>query len=88
MLCRIMSKNQHQPSMDPYQMLANAIVTMAAKDYRKTLRWLMRNPRSCSAKAQLATLEAFFRSDWYSVLTNVSGEWLMDRMKEEYDYDG
>ena len=81
-----MKKNQAE--MDPYQGLANAVVALAAKDYRKTLRWLRRNPRSHSAQIELSALEQFFRSEWYEVLTNVSGEWLMDRIKEECDYDG
>ena len=88
MVYRKMSKKTNMARIDPYQQLANAIVAFAAKDYRKTLRWLKRNPKSASAHAELTRLEQFFRSEWYEVLTRVDGEWLMTRIKEDCDYDG
>ena len=88
MLNRDMPGKAGHSVIDPYQILATAIVALAAKDYMKTLRWLKRNPRSCSAQTQLSTLEQFFRSEWYEVLSDVDGEWLINRMKEEFDNDG
>ena len=35
---------------DPYRALANAIIVQAAKDYRKALRQLRRNPRYETAR--------------------------------------
>lgn len=52
--------------MDFYTELANAIVIQAAKDYRKALKTLKRYPRYEPAKAVVAEVEEFFRSDWYS----------------------
>ena len=69
--------------MDPWQSLANAIVISAAKDDRAALRRLRRRPDSRTAKAEIEDLERFFRSDWYSALTEVDGELLIRKLKEE-----
>ena len=62
----------------PYENLANAIVLRAVKDYR-----LHDNEQ------ELARIERFFRSDWFSVLTNVDPEILIDKLRKEkvrYEY--
>ncbi len=72
-----------ETKMDPWQSLANAIVISAAKDYRTALRRLRRNPKNKTALSEIADLERFFRSDWYAMLTNVPGEALIRKLKEE-----
>ncbi len=72
-----------KPELDPYQELANAIIVMAAKDYRHALRIQRRNPDSKAAQIKIDEIERFFRSEWYQVLTNVDGEMLMRRLREE-----
>ena len=72
-----------ETKMDPWQSLTNAIVISAAKDYRAALRRLRRNPKSKTALSEIADLERFFRSDWYAMLTNVPGEALIRKLKEE-----
>ena len=49
--------------MDPYQILANAIIIQAAKDYRVALRRLKRNPNNREARAAAAEIEAFFKAN-------------------------
>ena len=78
-----MSKPMRKTKLDPYQELANAVIVLAAKDYRHALRIQRRNPRSAAAQSQIGSLERFFRSDWYKVLTDVDGEMLIKRMREE-----
>lgn len=75
-----------KPELNPYQELANAIVVMAAKDYRHALRIQRRNPGSHAARMKIDEIERFFRSEWYMVLTAVDGESLISRLKED-DYD-
>lgn len=72
-----------ETKMDPWQSLANAIVISAAKDYRAALRRLRRNPKSKMAISEITDLERFFRSEWYAALTNVPGELLIQKLKEE-----
>lgn len=62
--------------MDPYEKLANAIIMQAAKDYRNT-----------NNSSDIASIERFFRSDWFSVLTSVDPEFLIKRLREEREHD-
>jgi hypothetical protein len=63
---------------DPYRALANAIIVQAAKDYRKALRQLRRNPRYETAKNEKNEVERFFHSEWFHYLTNVDPDYLLD----------
>ena len=69
--------------MDFYTDLANAIVIQAAKDYRKALKTLKRYPRYEPAKAVVAEVEEFFRSEWYRTLTSVDADMLMTKIRRE-----
>ena len=72
-----------RPELDPYQELSNAIVIMAAKDYQHALRIQRRNPDSQAARIKIDEIERFFRSDWYRLLTDVDGEILIKKLREE-----
>lgn len=61
---------------DPYQNLANAIVCVAADDYRTALKK--------GDRQLLYSLQRFFRSAWYSLLTGIDPESLMDALNREY----
>lgn len=69
--------------MTPYQRLANAIVEQAAKDYRSALKALARDSDNAYIQDEAKSLERFFRSRWYGILTNVDGDYLMDKLREE-----
>ena len=71
---------------DTYENLANAIVITAAKDYRDALRSLTRNKNNNNAKRMKEEVERFFNSDWYSVLTDLDGAFLMRKIQEEVGY--
>lgn len=66
-----------------YQDFANAIVMQAIKDYRKALHQLTRNPRHAAALMRKLEIPQFFRSDWYTRLTNVDPETLITRLNGE-----
>lgn len=63
--------------MEPYQALANAIVELAVKDYKKVLKQHYRFPNNKEYADEIASLECFFRSGWYETLTDLDGEYLM-----------
>lgn len=63
--------------MNPYQALANAIVELAVKDYKKALTRHYRFPDSEDYAAEVKSLERFFRSGWYGTLTDLDAEYLM-----------
>lgn len=72
--------------MSPYENLANAIILQAAKDYRSALRKLKRSPRNHLAQAEADSIERFFRSDWYKCLTDVDGEMVIRKLREENEW--
>lgn len=59
----------------PLQKLSNAIVLQAAKDYRTALE---KNDTHV-----IYECEHFFRSSWFFILTNVDGEFLIERLRKE-----
>ena len=64
--------------MNPYEELANAIVLQAVKDYRLH-----------DDEQELASIERFFRSGWFGVLTRIDPEMLISKLRKEkvrYDY--
>lgn len=69
--------------MNGYQLLANAIIEQAAKDYRKALCAIQINGNNRSARASKHHLENFFLSEWFGALTNVNGAVLISKLKEE-----
>lgn len=69
--------------MNGYQVLANAIILQAAKDYRDALERLRYSPDDKSAKHDKLSIEKFFRSDWFCILSNLNGELLLKKLKEE-----
>lgn len=61
---------------DPYQNLANAIVCVAADDYRTALER--------KDEPLLSSLQHFFRSAWCGTLTGIDTERLMDALNAEH----
>ena len=73
--------------MERYENLANAIVYQAVKDYRKILKLCMEHPNSAECQSEKENLEQFFKSKWYSILTELDGEWLIEKIREDLGYD-
>lgn len=59
-------------SEDGYRTLASAIVLQACKDYQ-------------SGKISYGKFKHFLRSQWYKMLTNVDGEYLLERLVKDND---
>ncbi len=68
---------------DPYERLANAIVLQAVSDYRVALKKIKAHPKNREAISEAVEIEKFFRSGWYSQLTDVDGEYLIRRLQDE-----
>ena len=68
---------------DPYERLANAIVLQAVADYRVALKKTKAHPKNREAISEALEIEKFFRSGWYSILTDVDGEYLIQRLQDE-----
>lgn len=63
-------------SIEPYINLANAIVSVAADDYRTALEEDNSDLRN--------SLEHFFYSNWYSVLTKVEPDVILTGIQREF----
>ena len=63
--------------------LANGIIIQAVKDYRKALKRLRKHPRDTDARGVKDECERFFRSQWYSQLTSVDGEFIIRKIMGE-----
>ena len=74
---------QNRTDGDPYENLANAIVSEAAKDYIAALKKLKRKHNNKIAMQEAMDLERFFHSGWYSMLTSVDSDYLIRRLREE-----
>ena len=66
--------------MNPYEELANAIIEQAVKDFRITLVGNLRYPSNKEHLKNLKELQEFFLSSWFSTLTDLDGEYLMNRV--------
>ena len=58
--------------MGGYELLAEAIILQAVRDYR-----------SADSNGAKAHIIRFFRSDWFKVLTDLDCEVLIERLKKE-----
>ena len=72
-----------------YEELANAIIVQAAKDYLKCLEYLNQgivphiekeHKRHIKAIKDKSDCECFFVSDWFIILTELSGETIMEKI--------
>ena len=69
--------------IDPYEGLANGIILLAVKDWREAARTLKKWSRDKDAKQTRDECEQFFCSEWFAVLTNVDGNVLLHKLKQE-----
>lgn len=71
-----------------YESLALNIVIQAAKDYRKALRDLRKDPDDFDANVNMDDCERFFRSVWCETIISVDPEILMKKLQKEAGFDG
>ena len=69
--------------MTPYEELANTIVLEAVRDYRKALSRYSVHYENVTFRRDKESLERFFRSEWFGVLTNLDPEVLIRKLCEE-----
>jgi hypothetical protein len=65
----------------PYRELAHAIILQAVDDYRKLLRG--NTPVYFVNKITIDEIEEFFKSKWFSILSNIDGELLIEKLRKE-----
>ena len=65
-----------------YRNLASAIIIQAVTDYRNALNGVSYNHKP--PEAIIADVEKFFHSRYYKKLTNIDGEYIMQRLQKEH----
>ena len=70
-------KKDHQ-----YESLAEGIIVRAAKDYRRAVRRLKKDPDDPDSKYTVGECESFFRSRYFATLADVDPEMMMRRLAE------
>ena len=63
--------------------LSQAIIMQAVTDYRKARRRVRHFPDQKGAQATIKEVERFFRSQWFAQLTDIDGEMLIKKLREE-----
>ena len=74
-------------NLNPYEGLTNGIILQAVKDYRDTKKKLSRGRKSTEAERMNNDCLRFFRSNWFTVLTEVDAEFLITKLGEEAEHD-
>ena len=77
-------KQEKYGSMSGHEILAMKIIMQAVVDYRAALSALARNEEDQVAKAKLAEIKCFARSQWFAMLSDVDGEALIERVEKEW----
>lgn len=66
-----------------YQDFANAIIKKAVDDYRRALDG--KGYGGMSADRVIRDVERFFRSQYFEALTEVDGEFLITKLRQEHE---
>ena len=70
-------------SMDPYDLLGNAVVLQAVKDYRDAVKKLSRGKKNENATQIKAECKRFFQSGHFNIFTKLDGKVLLSQLKKE-----
>ena len=68
-----------------YQALANAIITLAVKDFRPAYRRLKKYRNDEKAQATVREITKFFCSQYFESLTDLDGPALLHQLMREID---
>ena len=81
----VKNKGHSVENTGAYERLANAVILTACRDYRQALQRLSRNKNNRDALVEKESIERFFKSGWFSVLTSIDPEKLVRRLQEEFE---
>lgn len=88
-----MALRQDLDTGDPSQNLANAIIAQAADDWRRATAYLNHHrggtgKRYWEAEKAKNDCERFFLGETFEILTDIEGEYLLRRLREEAEKGG
>ena len=68
---------------DNINALTQAIAEQAVKDWRRAVKKLRKNPDDKDQLARKRECEQFFRSEWFTYLTDLDGRYVLMKLKQE-----
>ncbi len=68
---------------DQWEELAQAIILQASEDYRNALKGLKKCPENRALLKRKRECERFFHSEWFTVLSKVNPNMILDRIWKE-----
>ena len=68
---------------NPYEELAQAIILLAVKDYRRNNKRMALCPIDQKLQRGRKELEKFFLSSWFAILTDLDGQQLLHQLQAE-----
>ena len=63
-------------------------IIQAASDYRKALYRNSKRPYQADTLREIDSIERFFRSNWFSILTSLDGRQLLHDLKKDMGLEG
>ena len=67
----------------PWEDLANGIIEQVADDYKKALKRIKKS-KQLKAAQEIHSLNRWFRSEWFSMLTQVDPEYIIEKLNKYY----
>ena len=72
-------------TVDGWELLSNAIIVQAVKDFRHAYRRLKHKPDDKYAQSTVREVTRFFHSQYFEALTDLDGPALLNRIMREMD---
>ena len=70
-------------NISPYEVLGNAVVVQAVKDYRDAVSKISRGKKNTSAEQMKNECERFFKSSYFNLFTELDGKVLLSQLERE-----
>ena len=80
---KMIGANAKEGVLSPCDVLANAIILQAVKDFHQAWKCLKRSPDDPRANKTIREIIRFFKSRYFNILTRLDGPALMQRLIEE-----
>ena len=71
--------------IDGALLLAEALIKLCVKDYKRAMRTLRKNPDSYRAKDDIREIEAFFHSRLFAAMVDVDPDCVIKKLREGSD---
>lgn len=79
----VFSDNGGAISNPQYELLVTAIVDRAVRDYKYATKKIWEPVIAWLDKPESSEIEVFFRSEWFTELTGLDGEWFLSALRKE-----